>query len=291
MARTARLAWWTTTAAAACIVVACGSFSDAPAADDAGSDAAGADSEPVDAAIGADSSRADASGGPVCPSGRGPAMLRMDWPAGAGSYCIDATEVTQAQYKAFLDSSDKPVKSGGDPGFDPICTYGRPSDFAPTTRPSFPISCVDWYDAVAFCSWAGKRLCGDLAGADAAADRDDRSEWFGACSGFGQRAYPWGNEIDRDAGKCNLAADGSVPVGSIATCQGASTGLFDMVGNVREWQADCSGMYCTLRGGGFEDPPDPGDDHDIMHCRAQAFGAPRQDRVAVQGFRCCADLR
>jgi formylglycine-generating enzyme required for sulfatase activity len=278
------------TAAAGCIVVACGSF-DATTADDAGAGDAGADSELLDGAAAADTSRADADAGPVCPSGRGPTMLRMDRPAGAGSYCIDATEVTQAQYKAFLDSNDKPAKSGGDPGFDPTETYGRPSDFDPTKRGSYPVSCVDWYDAVAFCSWAGKRLCGALAGTDASADRDDRSEWFGACSGFGQRVYPWGNGVDRDAGNCNLAADGSVPVASIATCQGAAPGLFDMVGNVREWQADCSGIYCTSRGGSAEDLPDPFDDHDVLHCRAQAFGVPSQDRVVGQGCRCCADLR
>jgi formylglycine-generating enzyme required for sulfatase activity len=218
-------------------------------------------------------------------------MLRLDRPANAGSYCIDATEVTQAQYKAFLDANDKPAKVGCESGFDPACTYGPATDFAPATRGGYPISCVDWCDAVAFCSWAGKRLCGDLAGVGPAADRNDRSEWFGACSGFGQRAYPWGNEVDRDAGKCNLARDASVPVGSITTCQGASPALFDMIGNVSEWQANCSGDRCELRGGGFTDPPVPTDKNDVVHCRAPGGFAPKIDRVVTQGIRCCADLR
>src|SRR4051794_9023397 len=33
-----------------------------------------------------------------CPTGRGPTMVRI----GAGDYCIDSTEVTQAEYDAFL---------------------------------------------------------------------------------------------------------------------------------------------------------------------------------------------
>jgi sulfatase modifying factor 1 len=270
--------------AAGCIVLACSSFSES-VPDDAGAVEAG----------GADSTLRDASpaidGGATCPSGRGPSMLRLDRPAGAGSYCIDATEVTQAQYKAFLDANDKPAKVGCEPTFDPACTFGPPSDFVPATRGDYPISCVDWCDAVAFCAWAGKRLCGDLAGADSAADVHDRSEWSGACSGFGQRAYPWGSEAERNAGKCNLGADAAVPAGSIGTCQGASPGLFDMIGNVREWQANCSGDSCDVRGGGFGDQPNPTDKMDIEHCRAPVTGMPKTDRFVGLGFRCCADLR
>jgi formylglycine-generating enzyme required for sulfatase activity len=276
----------------ASIAIACGSFSAedpvVPPAE-AGPPAANAPDAAPDAAP-ADAP-SDTTTAPACPSGRGPSMLPIVRPAGAGTFCIDATEVTQAQYKAFLDATDKPAKSGCKAGFDPLCDFGAPTDFAPASRGAYPVACVDWCDAVSFCAWAGKRLCGDLSGVDAGADRDDRSEWFGACSAFAQRAYPWGAEVERGLGGCNLASTAAVPVGSIASCQGASAGLFDMIGNLREWQADCAAANCTLRGGGFSDVPSATDDHDIVHCRAQAFAAPKADRYAQQGFRCCADVR
>ncbi|MCC6644904.1 MAG: hypothetical protein IT374_04945, partial [Polyangiaceae bacterium] len=37
----------------------------------------------------------------TCPKGPGPAMVLIDVP-GAAAYCIDSTEVTQAEYAAFL---------------------------------------------------------------------------------------------------------------------------------------------------------------------------------------------
>jgi hypothetical protein len=116
----------------------------------------GAGAEPADVA------QPDSIAG-SCPSGLpGPAMV----PAGAfalPTMCIDATEVTNAHYAAFLASSPAP---GSGPGactwnvrYEPLFHWPPPPE-----RAAFPVVDVDWCDAFAYCAWAGKRLCGDPGG-------------------------------------------------------------------------------------------------------------------------------
>lgn len=104
----------------------------------------------------------------------GPKMVYVETPSGIG-YCIDETPVTQAQYAEFLASvKSKPgsehKKCSGNMTYEPelpecfISSRGdKPSEedfYTPDLTPDRPIFCVDWCDAVAFCQWAGKRLCG-----------------------------------------------------------------------------------------------------------------------------------
>src|SRR5690348_8422215 len=171
---------------------------------DSGSDATTNDGATFDASA----SDAAVLGEAGCPTGRGPAMIEInDVPT---PYCIDSTEVTNADYKAFLDSS--PSTAGQPPG---ICDFN--TTFVPETldgsaewppsaaADAFPVVYIDWCDAYAYCAWAGKRLCGEIGGGPNPINEyalPSRSQWYHACSENGARVYPYGN--DYDASICNV---------------------------------------------------------------------------------------
>jgi formylglycine-generating enzyme required for sulfatase activity len=117
-------------------------------------------------------------------------------------YCIDQTEVTNAQYGAFLPTAPATQipECSWNTSFAPqtaATTCVSPLPYDPVNRASYPVSCVDWCDAYAYCVAAGKRLCGAIGGgAVAAASTTDanQSQWYRACSAAGARRYPYGNQ-------------------------------------------------------------------------------------------------
>jgi formylglycine-generating enzyme required for sulfatase activity len=144
---------------------------------------------------------------------------------------------------------------------------------------------VDWCDAYAYCSWAGKRLCGKLGGGgltEYGYSRPDRSEWSLACTNYGTSDYPYGTEEDRTACAVgDLYAPVTLhPVGSLPSCEGGPTGVFDMVGNVQEWENATiydNGVY--ILGGSYR--------------RGYACDTYVETTVDIHGddigFRCCKD--
>lgn len=153
-----------------------------------------------------------------------------------GSFKIDKTEVTVAAYRRCVDAGGCTAPNTGG-----ACNWNV------SGRGNHPINCVDWYQAQAYCAWAGKRL-------------PTEEEWKRAAYGTDRREYPWGNEWD--ATRANLAGskDGyetTVPVGSFPA--GASPyGALDMAGNVWEWTASEGGRgdYVILGGAWFLLPQD-----------------------------------
>lgn len=255
------------------------------AGEDAGEEEAGVDAASDGAPIVVDNLR--------CPSrDRGPTLVGI--PADNGGYCIDATEVTKAQYKAFLDTS--PPTSGQGQQCAGNVSYTPPGGWPPTAADEdHPVAFVDWCDAVAFCKWSGKRICGLIGGGDYTPDLASdvkSSEWFNACSFNETRKYPYGDTYSPQY--CNgngfSAEAGAAPAGSIASCEGSVRGLFDMSGNVFEWDGACivdptvpSNSKCSYRGGGFRSREGE------MACRpSERFGI--FEFFPTLGFRCCSDL-
>jgi formylglycine-generating enzyme len=224
-----------------------------------------------------------------CPSAVAPVMVRVT--DANGTFCIDATEVTNRQLTAFINSTVRPT---------PPAKCAFKTSYGGAIRPDddLPATDVDWCDAWMYCAWAGKRLCGSRNGTvideEIKANNAQISEWFAACSLQGTRDYPYPGDFSPSAcNTCqNIAAcsDGGsplVPVGSRATCEGGYPGLFDMSGNVNEWEDNCnSSDTCPPRGGNAT--TGAADSTCAMGTSAPLVNK-RNQKGPRTGIRCCAN--
>lgn len=144
---------------------------------------------------------------------------------------------------------------------------------------NLPVTCVDWCDAYMFCKDAGKTLCA-AGGTKSSTD----GAWYDACSTTGANDYPYGD--GHQTGYCNdstSTAKALVPAGDKKDCKTPS-GVFDMVGNAREWVDACNGSAqteeCATRGGSYAD------DSGGAQCKANSQLA-REMGLPTVGFRCC----
>ena len=236
------------------------------------------------------------------------------------TFLIDATEVTNAQFTAFLNTLDlvatRDVAAGelhpddvDGPDADRLWGGSSENDrafiemddtdarigiadghFAP--EPGFadhPASESTWQGAVAFCAWRGARL-------------PTEAEWEAAVRGKEGRTYPWGEAPPTSERAVFGRGRGETdPVGSHP--RGATPeGVFDLSGNEAEWTSSLFKPYPYDAEDGREDPNAPGErvtrggDHVFDVAPDQLTGAfrdgfsrnPRRGHRHI-GFRCAKD--
>jgi sulfatase modifying factor 1 len=210
-----------------------------------------------------------------------------------GPYDIDATEVTRGQYDLFLKA-----KGGNTSGQVAACSWN--TSYTPTANwPAsvssldYPITYIDWCDASAYCKWTGRRLCGKLGGgpADHVVDHDGTiSQWVHACLPATGGPFPYGKTFDVDACNGKKLSYDPAPVASFGGCVGGLSGLFDMSGNVTEWEDSCSAYkdaddYCSTQGGAFGSVADDGVG---LQCQ-DGVSYHRNVTAKFIGLRCCSN--
>ena len=151
------------------------------------------------------------------------------------AYWIDKYEVTNADFARFVkDTGHITQAEWAGFGFVMLETEQRRIEGANWRHPygpdstiedkmEHPVVQVSWEDAMAYATWAGKRL-------------PTEAEWEKAARGPQGHKYPFGRFYDRSKERIGLPWDaGPVGVGSYPP---NGYGLYDMGGNVMEWCAD-----------------------------------------------------
>ncbi len=194
-----------------------------------------------------------------------------------GDYFIDKFEVTNSQFKQFMDGGgyrnrkywkNDFVRDGKKLTWEQaiaqfVDVTGRqgPATWEvgayPQGREEYPVGGLSWYEAAAYAEFAGKSLPSIF-------------HWNKA-------AYPWlaASIIARS----NFSGNGSVPVGSK---QGVSFyGNVDMAGNVREWCWNLNDQKRFILGGGWNDQ---------LYSFTDAYSQDPFDRSPTNGLRCAKYL-
>jgi formylglycine-generating enzyme required for sulfatase activity len=240
-------------------------------------------------------------------------MVAVPRPDG-GTMCIDSTEVTRGQYKLFLESvvegtaPQQPDYCQWNQVFEPLDSCLKQNDVCQPSQgdcDQHPVVCVDQCDAMAYCAWAGKRLCGGIKGGGVSYNNFDdvgSSQWMNACSSGETMSKPtntyFGGTKVINCNRlglmnCEPYGPNSVnicttwAVGTHPGCQASApyAGVFDLGGNVWEWEDSCQASSgetdpCRLRGGSYADSIES------ERCAAD-ISAARNGYNSNVGFRCC----
>ncbi len=212
------------------------------------------------------------------------------------AYQIDTSEISIAAFERFVAQGWQ-----DDAWWSPAGLAWRsehPSDAGAELRssgrePDHPVVAVTWYEAHAYCRWAGGRL-------------PTEAEWERAACGPQGARFPWGE--DEPAGPAWFAAgkyaavEGveTQPVGVQATELISPAGLLHAAGNVWEWTAD-SYRADAYQGGAAQDPVElEGSPWKVLrggsymnlpsYCSCKHREPARPDQVRLTaGFRCAYD--
>jgi formylglycine-generating enzyme required for sulfatase activity len=197
---------------------------------------------------------------------------------------VDATEVTNKQYRECVDKS--------------VCTAPTKTDvgtitgyYSDSKYDNFPVVNITWKQAVAYCQWKGKRL-------------PTEAEWEKAGRGLTGYLYPWGNESP-DCNRANLSTcpDPAPKEVGIFPNGNSPYGIQNMAGNVREWVLDYFDKSYYKDGTETDNPKGPSQGQDrvikgssFKTTGANAYKISRRDQAKDGasaedlGFRCAISV-
>ena len=200
-------------------------------------------------------------------------------PVTLGAFFVDTHEVTNEEFKEFLDSGGYErreyweelefTRDGQQLSWEEAVAEfqdlsGRPgpatwelSDY-PDGQADYPVTGVSWYEAAAYATFRGKSL-------------PTVRHWRRAALSHTELGTPLGPSA---AGLSNF--DGTAPA-RVGSYKGMGPyGTFDMGGNVREWCSTRSGDHRWILGGAWNDPE---------YTITLPYSLPPFDRSPENGFR------
>ncbi len=195
-------------------------------------------------------------------------------------FYIDRYEVSNSQYKKFLDATgrESPVDSVASDA-----PYNWRNGNYPEGEDNHPVINVTWHDADAYCRWAGKRLPAEV-------------EWEKSCRGTDGRRWSFGNNfISHFVNTHELDLKWSQAIGSFPEDRSPYV-VYDMSGNVSEWTGSWYNPYPgsslkretfgeknrVIRGGSWLT------DYLTSRCTKRNFAIPEKKHRTI-GFRCVKD--
>ncbi|MCC6625338.1 MAG: SUMF1/EgtB/PvdO family nonheme iron enzyme [Deltaproteobacteria bacterium] len=150
-----------------------------------------------------------------------------------------------------------------------------------------PVEGVSWWDAVAYANALskkeGRQACYDLWGCKGRPGNGDfacsDARFVGLkCDGW---RLPTEAEWEFAARVSNSKADARAAIAPVGSGPDNTTGIFDMLGNVREWVHDAYGDYQAGRGD-VRDPTGPGGDGDRVVRGGSFMSVPEARRPAAR---------
>lgn len=147
-------------------------------------------------------------------------------------------------------------------------------------EPPEPVIHVNWYEAEAFCRWAGRRLPNEVEWEAAAAGVPTAD---GELLASNKRRYPWGNE-PRTPERANLDLRHPHPIPvNLLPAGDSACGCRQMIGNVWEWTASDFEPYPGFSADAYQDYSAPwfGGTHKVL--RGGAFTT--RSRMICNNYR------